>query len=629
MLLAGWEKKYDLKILCGGEALPKDIADKLISRCRSFWNMYGPTETTIWSTIKQIRPDDEMITIGRPIDNTQVYILNEALHAQPEASVGEIFIAGDGVARGYLNREELNRERFLDDPFAENPGEKMYRTGDLGKFLENGEIQCLGRIDHQVKIRGYRIELEEIEQSLIKQAGAREAVVTAWNERLFAYVVPDNFEKLSTDQQGQQEQFIKWKQALKELVPEYMVPYDFILMPRLPLTPNGKIDRNSLPKPALASEGGAKKYVAPRTQTERIIADIWADVLKLKQVSVLDDFFELGGHSLIAVQAMTRLEKETGRRLPLASLLEAPTIEKLSLLAEKDEKSITWDSLVPVKTSGSKMPIYIVHGFGMNVLLFNTLAKNMDSDQPVYALQAKGLKTADESFDKMEDIAGHYISEILAANPSNSFALAGYSFGGIIAFEMAKQLKAMGKEIRMLAMFDTNADNSDYFDETSVKIRKKIGRQFPKMLFILRSLVRNPGPTIAYQWEFFVRKFKNLLGASKREKENDTRGNDDKLAERYDYAYRNYKMTPYDGAIDLFKVKTRLYYLDDMVYLGWKPFAQQGIAVHITPGDHKTFLYPPYDKDFARILQHVLDDRTVQKELFKNPLRGQTELKAV
>jgi len=629
MLNADWQKKFDLKILCGGEGLPKDIADKLIVRCSSFWNMYGPTETTIWSTLKQIKADDEIITIGRPIDNTQVYILDEDLNALPEAAIGEIFIAGDGVARGYLNRDELTRERFLNNSFSDKAGEKMYRTGDLGKFLENGEIQCLGRIDHQVKIRGYRIELGEIEQGLINQSGIKEAVVLAWNERLYAYIVGDHTQKLMGDPKLQLEQFNKWKKALKELVPDYMIPADFILLEKLPLTPNGKIDRNALPKPTQVSEGGERKYVAPRTETEKIIANIWADVLNLKQVGVNDDFFELGGHSLIAVQAMTRLEKETGRRMPLASLLEAPTIEKLSLLVEKDEKSITWDSLVPVKPSGNKMPIYIVHGFGMNVLLFNTLAKNMDEDQPVYALQARGLKSADESFDKMEDIAAHYISEILARNPGDSFALAGYSFGGIIAFEMAKQLKALGKEIKMLAMFDTNADNSDYFDERVVKIRKKISRQVPKMIFILRSFFRNPGPTFSYQAEFFGRKFKKLFGPMKKENPNEEKGNDDKLAERYDYAYRNYKMTPYDGLIDLFKVKTRLYYLDDMEYLGWKPFAKKGISTHITPGDHKTFLYPPYDKAFARILQKVLDERTSQKEFLKNALRDQTELKAV
>ncbi len=623
MLDAGWEKQFELKILCGGEALPKDISNKLISRCSSLWNMYGPTETTIWSTVKHIRADDEIITIGRPIDNTQVYILDEHLHPLPETVVGEIFIAGDGVARGYLHRDELTCEKFLTDPFSENSSAKMYRTGDIGKFLEDGQIQCLGRIDHQVKIRGYRIELEEIEQSLLKQKGIKETVVIALNERLVAYVVATDMGKIISDLQFQSEQFAKWKQGLKESMPDYMVPSDFVLIEKLPLTPNGKIDRNALPKPSNMSNSNSKKYIAPQTDIEKMIANIWCDVLKLDRVSVNDDFFELGGHSLIAVQAMTRLEKETGKRLPLASLLEAPTVEKLSLLVQKDDKAITWDSLVPIKTTGNKIPIYIVHGIGMNVLLFNNVAKNMDADQPVYALQARGLKSADESFDRMEDIAAHYISEILANDSRNAFALAGYSFGGIIAFEMAKQLKAMGKEIKMLAMFDTNADNSDYFDDRTTKIKRKLSRQFPKMLFILKSFIKRPAQTFSYQSEFFSNKIKKLFTSKRKSAQNKT--NEDILAERYDSAYHHYKMTPYDGPIDLFKVKTRLYFLDDQEYLGWKPFTKKEVHVHVTPGDHKTFLYSPYDRDFARILQRVLDERTSQNETS----RKQFKLKAV
>jgi amino acid adenylation domain-containing protein len=628
MLDAGWQKRVDLKILCGGEGLPKDIADKLLVRCGSLWNMYGPTETTIWSTVKQIRKDDEIISIGRPIDNTEVYILDEYLNPLPESVVGEIFIAGAGVARGYLHRDELTREKFCDNLFEKNSSEKMYRTGDLGRFLEGGEIQCLGRIDHQVKIRGYRIELGEIEQGLLKQKGIKEAVVIALNERLVAYIVPSSIEKIAADLHFQSEEFAKWKQGLRESMPDYMVPGDLVLLEKLPLTPNGKIDRNALPKPGHLATGHSKKYVAPRTDTEKLIAGIWSEVLKVQDVGINDDFFELGGHSLIAVQAMTRLEKSTGKRLPLASLLEAPTVEKLSLLVQKDEKAIVWDSLVPIKTSGTKLPIYIVHGIGMNVLLFNNVAKNMDADQPVYALQAKGLKSADESFDRMEDIAAHYISEILAQDPHDEFALAGYSFGGIIAFEMAKQLKALGKDIRMLAMFDTNADNSDYFDEPAVKFRRKIIRQFPKMLFVLRSFFQRPAQTFRYQREFFISKVKTLSERFSKKASRKEKSNEDILADRYDYAYQNYKMTPYEGAIDLFKVQTRLYYIDDMKYMGWKPFASKGIYPHVTPGDHKTFLYPPYDRDFARILQKVLDERTVvKKESFKNSVRG--ELKAV
>lgn len=637
MIEAGWEKKLPLKILCGGEALPKDLAEKLLARCTSLWNMYGPTETTIWSAVKQIKSNDESITIGRPIDNTQLFILDEYLKPLPEGSIGEIYIGGDGVARGYLNRADLTTERFINNPFSGFVGNKIYRTGDLGKFVEGGEVQCLGRIDHQVKIHGYRIELEEIEQALIKQKGIKEAVVVANQDRLVAYLVPDadlqwtsnNDVQYSEDWQQQQE-LAKWKQGIKDLLPDYMVPKDFILLKKLPLTPNGKIDRNSLPKPVRNTEAQLKKFALPRTDKEKLIAGIWAKLLGVKEVSIYDDFFELGGHSLIAVQAMTMLEKETGVRLPLASLFEAPTVEKLSQLLEQDKKTLSFDSLVPIKPKGSKTPLYIVHGFGMNVLLFNNVAKNMDDEQPVYALQAKGLNAEklDDSFDTMEEIAGYYVAEMLQQNPDGPYALAGYSLGGIIVFEMAKQLKAMGKEIKMLAMFDTYADNSNYFNPFLLNVTKKFRRQFPKMLFIMRSLMKQPWQTVLYQADFVKNKLGRLFGIRERNEEEGP-SYDTRLAEKYEYAYVHYRMTPYDGAIDLFKVKTRLYYLDDLIYLGWKQFAQKGVNVHEIAGDHKTFLYPPYDKGFAQVLQQILDERASAKGVGKNALQDKPLLKVV
>jgi len=627
MLESGWNDRLPLKVLCGGEALSKDLANKLLSRCGTLWNMYGPTETTIWSTVKQILADDEPITIGHPIDNTQVYILDEYLKPLPEGSVGEIYIAGDGVARGYLNQPALTSERFLDNPFSKKRGTKMYRTGDLGKFLETGEVQCLGRIDHQVKIRGYRIEPGEIEQILLKQKGVKDSVVVARGDRLVAYIVPENTLAQAEEQHNKSAEITLWKRALRESFPDYMVPNDFVIIPKLPLTPNGKIDRNALPKQEQQADSKTNNYTAPRTDMEKLVASIWAELLELNSVSIYDDFFELGGHSLIAARAMIRLENETGKRLPLASLFEAPTVEKLSQMITSDVQSINWNSLVPIKTKGNKRPIYIVHGFGMNVLLFNNVAKNMDAEQPVYALQARGLNAEDKPFDKMEDIAAHYIAEIVANDPGPSYALAGYSFGGIIAFEMAKQLQAMGKEISMLGMFDTYADNySDYFDRPVIKMAKKIRRQFPKMMFILRSLATKPLQTIAYQADLIKSKLGKWLGSgagSEKLTENEIR-----VGEIYDFAYRNYKMTPYDGLIDLFKVKTRLYFLDDLEYLGWKPYTNHGVIVHEIAGDHKTFLFSPYDKEFGKVLQSVMDERTAKKDQVKD-FRGKVVLKAV
>ncbi len=610
MLEAGWEKFLPIKILCGGEALPRDLVSKLTGRSSALWNMYGPTETTIWSTLKLIESDED-ITIGRPIANTQVYILDENLNAVPDGAVGEILIAGDGVAKGYLNRAELTAEKFIDDPFAENTGQKMYRTGDLGKFKENGEIVCLGRIDHQVKVRGYRIELEEIEHALVNQADIKEAVVIAREDtpgdpRLVAYVV------LTTGIEAHdlKTQTFGWHQALMAVLPEYMVPDDFVLMPAIPITPNGKTDRKSLPKPdySLVNRGG--EYVAPRTDVEKQVAEIWEELMGLEKISIFDNFFTLGGRSLVAVQIMARIEKLTGKRLPLATLFEHSTIEQLSLMLNLDAKSISWESLVPIKPKGSKMPLYIVHGAGLNVLLFNALAMNMDDEQPVYGLQARGLNGIDEPLDVMEEIAANYITEILAQNPEGPYALAGYSLGGTIAYEMAHQLLDMGKEVKMLAVFDTYAKQTNIYDPFFKRTINTISLFIMKLLYSFVLFYQDPKRTFEYKTLIMKRKIIRLfwkIFKGKEEKQEGFFAYDNEIDESSAKAKRNYYQKPLPIVVDLFKAQKKTFYMADFDYLGWREFALKGVNVHDIPGEHNTIFAPPNDKQFAIVLQQCLD----------------------
>ena len=407
---AGWDEDLAIKtICCGGEALGKDLSKKLLTRCTSLFNMYGPTETTIWSTVKKIDPLEEMITIGHPIDNTQVYILDKNSNAVPENTVGEIYIGGVGVARGYLNRPELMKEKFLANPFNKTKENKLYSSGDLGKFLANGEIQCLGRIDHQVKIRGHRIELQEIEQHIVQFEEVEEVVVIVredipGDQRLVAYIVSD------MSMHETESYIVKWKDSLIKKVPSFMIPGDFVLLQKFPLTPNGKIDRKALPKPAQKINNGDGDVKRPLTKEEQIVAEIWIELLGLTEVSIEDNFFELGGHSLIAIQMMTRLEKETRIRMPLSVLFEYPTIKKLAAkLTLKGQETIKWNSLVPIKASGNKTPLYIVHGAGLNVLIFKSLADYMDQQQPVYGIQARGLGNNEKPLETIEEIAAFYI----------------------------------------------------------------------------------------------------------------------------------------------------------------------------------------------------------------------------
>lgn len=609
MLEAGWENQLPLKILCGGEALPKDLVGKLTPRVKALWNMYGPTETTIWSTVKLIT-SDENIVIGKPIANTQVYIVDEQMNILPDGEIGEIIIGGDGVAAGYLNRAELTADRFIDNPYSGVPGDKMYRTGDLGKYKEDGDIVCLGRMDHQVKVRGYRIELEEIEHALVKDEDIKQAVVIAREDtpgdpRLVGYVVLVG----ATTADQFKEKIPGWQEAMLAVLPEYMVPDDFVQMEAIPITPNGKIDRKALPKPDYNAITRRGEYIAPRTELESQIAEIWQELMGLEKISIYDNFFELGGRSLVAVQIMARIEKLTGKRLPLATLFEHSTIEKLSLVLNMDSKSITWDSLVHIKPNGSKMPLYIVHGAGLNVLLFNALAMNMDEDQPVYGLQARGLNGIDEPLDVMEEIAANYISEILAQNPDGPYALAGYSLGGTIAYEMARQMIEMGKDVKLLAVFDTYAKQTDIFDPPVKRYFNRGRLLFMKLINSFVLLAEDPKRTFEYKNELVRRRLVRLWWklTGKTEKQTGFFAYDNEIDEASAKAKRNYFQKPLNITVELFKAKKRTFYMDDYQFMGWKKFALKGVNVHDIPGEHNTIFAPPNDKEFAIVLQECLD----------------------
>lgn len=615
LLDAGWDKPFNSKIICGGEALPRDIADKLIPLCSSLWNMYGPTETTIYSTRKQITKNDEIITIGWPMDNTQVYILDEYLKNVPPGATGEIFIAGEGVATGYLNKSDLTTERFLPNPFSKDINNTMYRTGDLGRFLENGEIQYLGRIDQQVKIRGYRIELGEIEYSIGKLEGIKEAVVIAredipGNPKLAAYVIPvQQNDKINYDSK---EQKLKWRNAIKEILPAYMVPNDWVVLSEFPLTPNNKIDKKALPKPSYELNGYSKKSARlPITENEKLIAKIWEEELGRKNITLDDDFFDLGGHSLIAVKMMNRLDKEIGKRIPLAALFEGPTVEKLAALIDKDDQK--WDSFVSMKSSGSKIPIYLIHGVGLNVLIFSPLVKYLHPEQPIYGIQAKGLNGIDRLFETMEEIAAHYIEEILRQNPNGPYAIGGYSFGGLIAYEMSKQLKAMGKEVILTCMFDSYAAESIKHQPVFKKMALKSHEIFMRSVYALIFMTQEPKIVIMnkvrYAKILFVSFIEKWIYKKRVPKDKFTEYSK-RATKMYNTAFHNYKLTPYDGTVDVFRSKKQTYYMPDLKYLGWKPYALKGVVVHEVPGYHLDMFRHPNVEEFAKVLQACLDKAT-------------------
>lgn len=613
-----WTSKFpQFNVISGGEALSIELARQLLPLTKSLWNIYGPTETTVYSTIKEITNDVEPITIGKAVHGTQIYILDESLKAVKMGEIGELFIAGDGVGRGYLNRPELTSENFLKDPRDASGNGRMYRTGDLGKFTPDGEIIIQGRKDFQVKIRGHRIELGEIEQALLQLTHVRDAVVltkeiNSGHNSLVAYILSQHSgaEKNGKALQATPTQVKEWNSELQHFLPVYMLPMEYLMVDKFPLTTSGKVDRKSLEKIEITAHEPTAFIVSAETSEEKIIAEIWEKALGISPIDITHDFFELGGHSMIAVQVMSILEKKVNIKLPISVLFESPTIQSLARLIQSKDGKNPWKSLVAIKPTGSKIPLYIVHGGGMNVMPFYSIAKHLDADQPLYGLQAYGLNGKDEPHTTIESIASHYVKELTQQNPQGPYALAGYSLGGIVAFEMARQLKLQGKEIRSLLMFDTYAIKSDHRSNSVVRTYNFLRNEWGKRLFDLDMLISNPQLLKRLKKTSFrhkMRKVKRTLNIQEKEKEAEIIQIINKIKKIHVQAGDNYIIPPYDGEIYLFRAKIRTNYERDFKFFGWKPYVKKVNVIEME-GEHTTMFEPPHEKDFVRILQKILNE---------------------
>jgi amino acid adenylation domain-containing protein len=321
---SGWMGRADLRMWCGGEALRSDLAESLLARGRELWNLYGPTETTIWSAAHRVRSGESPILVGRPIGNTRMYILDPESQPVPVGVPGELYIAGAGVARGYWGRPELTETRFLPDPFDPVPGHRMYRTGDLARYRRDGQIQLIGRTDHQIKLRGHRIELGEIEIVIERHPEVLQAVVDLHGEgngqQLIAYI----------KQSGDTMDTGNLRSWLQERLPDYMVPSSFIALEQIPLTPNGKVDRKQLPKPKVSPRETLTPIASPRNRLEEQLVRIWSEILGVDRVGVRDNFFDLGGHSLLLIRVHARLRQELDSDVAVIDLFRYPTIESMA-----------------------------------------------------------------------------------------------------------------------------------------------------------------------------------------------------------------------------------------------------------------------------------------------------------
>lgn len=606
ILQSGWNKPLPIKAFCGGEALPKDLADKLLEKCTELWNMYGPTETTIYCTIKKILPKEDLITIGKPIDNTQVYILDKEQHQVPAGEEGEIYIGGEGIARGYVGRPDLTGERFIDDTFSGSGG-KIYKTGDWGKMLDNGEVQYLGRIDHQIKIRGYRIETEEIEYQLKNQRDIKDALIILHedrlgNKQLVAYIIAKGY---FTPYQ-RDKKIGKWKNNLKNKLPDYMVPSVFILIPRMPLMPNGKLDRKKLPIPTTKPLSRSNKK--PSTETEKKITQIILNNTDFEHIGINDNFIDLGIDSLIALTIIVGIEEQFHKRLPLTILVHYPSVKLLAQFIDSASDS-PYNSLINLKTGGDKVPLYLVHGIGLNLFNFNSIIEHMDANQPVFGLRAAGLDGNEAPLESIETIAAYYNQEILSHDPIGPYAIAGYSMGGIIAYEMAIQLKEAGKKVEMLAMIDTNVQES--FQAPINNLLRKAERQIDKLIFRVGSFYKHPVSNIDYLSQTFGQQIKAFLtraGFRSKYAPSELPTYMQYVVEKLEAACANYVIQPYNLKIDLIKAEQRFYYVDDPKYLGWGNYALDGITIYEVPGDHEEVFSSPNDMILAETLQKRLNE---------------------
>jgi amino acid adenylation domain-containing protein len=446
---------YLREIITAGETLRIDNAFRSVFTQLpdvSLWNQYGPTETHV-VTAYQLQASralnwPTLPSIGRPIANVQIFLLDGEGQPVPIGVSGELYCGGVCLARGYLNRSELTAEKFISNPFGKG---RLYKTGDLARYLPNGDIEFIGRSDQQVKIRGFRIELGEVEAALNSHPSIKEAAVLVHEEKgnksLIAYLISrDSGEPKISD----------LRKHLKEQLPDYMIPSAWVNLDTLPLTPSGKLNRRALPLPEHGISGSSCEYAAPRTQLEKTLVSIWQEILNIERVGIHDNFFKIGGHSLLVMKIIHRIRQSTQQKLPLSVLFQAPTVAELARLLKQPSSKFSSNLIVPIITKGKRPPFYLIHPGGGTVFCYHRLARLLQTDQPIYGIRAFGTEPGDPpAIASVIEMAQIYRQAIRQQQPSGPYALGGWSLGGTIAFEMARQWQDEGETIFLLALLDS------------------------------------------------------------------------------------------------------------------------------------------------------------------------------
>jgi amino acid adenylation domain-containing protein len=602
-------------VMFGGEAVdPKWV--RTVLECappQRLLHVYGPTENTTFSTwhlVEKGPEERETVSIGKPIANSTLYILGPDMQPVPVGVPGEVYVGGDGVGQGYWNRPELTAEKFVPDPFSETVGARLYRTGDLGKFDRDGNLEFLGRIDDQVKLRGFRMELGEIESLLARHPGVANGVVILredrpGDKRLVAYVIA----------RGNAPSAGELKSHLKARLPEYMIPAAFVFLNEFPLTPNKKVDRKALPPPDANRPELNKTFIAPRDAIEQQVTKIWEKVLGVQPIGVADNFFDLGGHSLLAVKLFSQIEKAFDKKLPLATLFRAPTIEEIARLIREDNQTKAWSTIVDIQPTGSRPPFFWIHSLGGDgggaFFYYRKLAELLGPDQPSF-----GIRSPQEPFSRIEEMARFYASEIRKFQAEGPYYLGGFCFGGNVAFEIAQQLNAAGQKVGLLVMLESSPPNVNHKQSWSATAAK----------YSIQNLVENvkdfvnesPGKKMTLlksKGKRLKEKVQQRLGPAPEDKAPELNQILDlstypegyvKYAETHWHALSEYHPAPYPGEITLFRAKKQG--LTNFNHtLGWDALAGDRVHVTVIPGAHESMLHEPNVQIVAAKLRELLD----------------------
>ena len=632
-------------LMFGGEACDPNCVRDVLRKGppQRLLHVYGPTESTTfasWHLIETVPEGATTIPIGRPISNTTIYLLDRDRNPVPVGVHGEIYIGGDGLAREYLHQPELTEEKFIVSSFefrvsrpgANNndlqpetqnpkPETRLYRTGDIARYLPDGSIEFIGRKDQQIKLRGFRIELGEIETALLAHPAIQDAVVvmtegTENNKRLLAWYVATEDAAVSVSE---------LRDFLKQRLPDYMLPAIFFSLDELPLTPNGKVDRHKLPAPEAARGEQKREVGAPQDELELRLTWIWEKVLGVPAIGVNDNFFDLGGHSLIAVRLFTEIEKVCGKRLPLATLFQAPTIAQLADKLRQQGWQPAWNSLVALRPSGARPPFFCVHAVGGNVLEYQALARYLAPEQPFYGLQSIGLDGQQSPLTSITAMAAHYIKEMRQLQPAGPYYLGGRSFGGAVAFEMARQLQSQGEPVALLAMLDTYPLGWLKLLEPALAANYK--RAFQRQA-IKRHLANLRTLSLKGKVNYFLvkanykkRKYLHFIWKfQQRFQAGSTRSLSAKLRDIEELNYlasKNYIPQIYPGQVTFFCAGEEISAAESQ--LGWKLLSAGNVEVVDIPGDHQSMIKEPHVIALAGKLQAALN---VAQEAHKSQVEG-------